>query len=130
MHHYGPYSSDIDDDLAMLKSLGAINIEPDPEGYGFHVSACTPSPKFLKGYKRADLNNTIKDLTQEFGDKTASELELLATTHYITRILPGQTKQSLVETVRLLKPKFNSEQLEEAYQCIQSLGPSPSSAKK
>lgn len=37
LHHFGPYSFDLDDDLVRMKLAGNVSIEPDGQGYGYHV---------------------------------------------------------------------------------------------
>src|SRR4030042_4850313 len=38
MHHYGPYSRDLDNDLLKLSLMGFVDVRPDVSGYGFHVT--------------------------------------------------------------------------------------------
>ena len=38
MHYYGPYSDELDGVLSLTSSLGYIDINPDPNGFGYHVT--------------------------------------------------------------------------------------------
>ena len=38
MHYYGPYSDELDGILSLTKSLRYIDINPDPNGFGYHVT--------------------------------------------------------------------------------------------
>ena len=37
MHHYGPYSEEVETDISRLKMTGYVFVKPDLQGYGFHV---------------------------------------------------------------------------------------------
>ncbi len=39
IYHYGPYSFELSDDMDSLDSLGVLNVESDPNGYGFDISS-------------------------------------------------------------------------------------------
>ena len=38
MHYYGPYSDELDGNLSLTESIGYIDINPDPNGFGYHVT--------------------------------------------------------------------------------------------
>ena len=46
IYHYGPYSFELAHDLGSLDSLGVVNIQSDPSGYGFDISVGKFGEKF------------------------------------------------------------------------------------
>ena len=38
IYHYGPYSFELSHDLDSLDSLGVLNVDSDPNGFGFNIS--------------------------------------------------------------------------------------------
>ena len=113
MHHYGPYSEDLDTDLTRLKLTGYVAIDPDPEGYGFHVTPLDQPerswPKLAGRHERQ-----TEEMLKLLGDKPAYELELAATIHFVSHILEGSVSDRLA-AVRRLKPGFDPEQIMSLY---------------
>ncbi|MCH8802203.1 MAG: hypothetical protein IH963_14980 [Chloroflexi bacterium] len=111
MHHYGPYSEDLDTDLTRLKMGGYLNIVSDPQGYGFHVNVADgPDEKWQDIFdsKKTEIERTLA----LFGDKTPSQLELMATIHFVDRLHDHPKTKELVTVVNGLKPKFTSQYIE------------------
>jgi uncharacterized protein YwgA len=106
LHHFGPYSFDLDDDLVRMKLAGIVSVEPDGEGYGFHVrparisegSSHVPAPSQRA---RAQLDRVI----EAFGGMAAQELELRATIHFAFTVRGGSDEEVIAQ-VKRLKPKF------------------------
>src|SRR5258708_20829207 len=46
IYHYGPYSFDLSRDLSSLDSLGVLDVESDPSGFGFNISVGKFAEKF------------------------------------------------------------------------------------
>lgn len=111
MHHYGPYSEELDTDMTRLKMNGYLNIVSDPQGYGFHVNvADNPDGSWRK---IIDTNMPkIEKALALFGDKTTSQLELMATIHFVDRLHGHPPTGELVRAVNGLKPKFTPEHIE------------------
>ena len=87
MHYYGPYSDDLDGDLSLAQILGYVEIERDPDGYGYHVtpgSECVDedfaSPDTISGLA-SSMTGAIDILAQ----LETVDLELYATIHFIGR---------------------------------------------
>src|SRR5215469_8819370 len=47
IYHYGPYSFELSNDLGSLDALEIVNIQNDPNGYGFQVSTGKFAEKFV-----------------------------------------------------------------------------------
>ena len=108
MHHYGPYSEELDTDLTRLKMTGYLSIRTDIQGYGFHVQVSDEPEQSWNSLTRP-YNQPIKEALELVRDKTPSELELMATLHFVSRLLGGPVEQELIDTVHGLKPKFSPE---------------------
>ena len=122
MHYYGPYSDELDGVLSLAKSLGYIDIKPDPNGFGYHV---TPGEErediwFQKYDMSQDANIEVIDgAIKTLGTLETSDLELYATIHFIGRQESKLSKNETLRTVGRLKPKFGKEQIDTAYQTLQ-----------
>ncbi|MBI2872989.1 MAG: hypothetical protein HYY00_07375 [Chloroflexi bacterium] len=121
MHHYGPYSEELDDDLVLLKVTGYVNISPDPEGYGFHVKPAD-EPEAAWGKPVAAYKNEVQRVSQLFAERPAYELELAATLHYVNHLLDPLQRSQLIEIVGSLKPRFDREQIAKMHEEMKAEG--------
>ncbi len=125
IHYFGPYSDRLDSVLSFTRALGAVDISPDPEGFGYHV---TPGSEDGNGLSHAydlskhpkieEIDRAIRDL----GSLETYELELYATIHFINGTDEEQSKQDVLEIVSGLKPKFNKDAIDRAYQTLERAG--------
>jgi hypothetical protein len=116
LYTYGPFDSDVLYDLDSACSLQAITVKTVeyPAGYGYEVR---PGPEGEKVKTRAadwlrHYEDDINWVVDAFSGRTASDLELLATSVYVDRELAarGQRKvaiEELVRRVREVKPHFS-----------------------
>jgi hypothetical protein len=106
MHYYGPYSDEIDNDLLRHEAVGAIKIEADTNGYGYHI---TPIVELSSAEKKevVKFETQIQEMLTLFGDKRAPDLELAATIHYAHRLMNKPSDEALAATVKGLKPQFS-----------------------
>ena len=121
MHYYGPYSDDLDGTLSLAQILGYIDIKPDSEGFGYHV---TPSLGSVAGrFDECDLSTdqirAIERVTKILGNLETADLELYATIHFIGRSRGGLPKDETLNTVGRLKPKFSKGTIDQAYQTLE-----------
>lgn len=122
LYQRGPYSFDLDADIRSLRSIGAVDIRPAPLPYG---------PKYLRtslggaisklNPVEEELNDNLATLASELGPKTASELELLATSHYVLHEGLSETDKDIVDRVVSLKPQFPPDQVEQALEQVREL---------
>ena len=122
LYQRGPYSFDLDADIRSLRSIGAVDIKPAPFPYG---------PKYLRtslgqaigelSPVEDEMNHKLTALAGELGPKTASELELLATTHYVLHEGLCGTDKDILNRVVSLKPQFTSDQVEQALEQVREL---------
>jgi uncharacterized protein len=120
MHHYGPYSAQVDADLSVLAAAGAVKISVDAGGYGYHVVPGELRPASLG--EAAQGLEQIPSVLDAFPQSDAASLELAATVHFVHSLMPGAQRHSAVEQVRALKPKFPVSAVEAQYDRLVSLG--------
>ena len=106
MHHYGPYSEALETNTSRLKISGYVDVKPDLQGYGFHITATDEPPEewrnLVQPYKES-----IDRVIEHFGQRRTPELELAATIHYMKKLQPEVTTKELLKRVSALKPKFD-----------------------
>lgn len=130
LYTYGPYDSDVLDDLAFARSLAAVTVDPVeyPMGYGYQVR---PGPaagqiKARAAEFLAKHDHDIAWVMREFGDRTASELELISTIVYADRSLAAKNQRvplpDLVRRVRAVKPHFTERQVLEFAESLRVKG--------
>ena len=114
MHHYGPFSDEIDSEISALQSAGYIEVNHDSQGYGYHITPATadqlPWDSELAKY-REEMTQAISAL----GSLDASDLELYATIHFVQHLLKAPTREKVVENVSRLKPRFSPLMIGAAY---------------
>ena len=115
MHHYGPFSQDIDSDISALQSVGYIEVNHDPYGYGYHIIPVSgrqlPWDQKLGKY-RGEMIEAISALSV----LDASDLELIATVHFVQHLIDDPSKEKVLDTVCRLKPKFTKGTIQSAYE--------------
>ncbi|MEW4528229.1 hypothetical protein [Maioricimonas sp. JC845] len=116
LYNYGPYDASVLSDLASAVSQGAIreNTVHYRAGSGYEYR---PVPGTTAGlYEDAEpqltpLDDDIEWVLSEFGDSSASELELVATIVFARRemLRKGQpcSRETLCRRVRAIKPQFD-----------------------
>lgn len=121
MHYYGPYSDSLDSVLSLAKSLGYIDIQPDPSGFGYHVTPCEANESMQVNESSVPYgaNPAVHGTIEMLGRLETSDLELYATIHFIVGIKGELSKNEVLKTVGGLKPKFTPEYIDSAYQDLQ-----------
>jgi len=119
LYLYGPYDNDVLNDLAQAETMRAVrsSLVPHPNGYGYEFSPGPDSArdhvKSFAGPELAKYHDAIAWALDEFGSKTAGDLELLSTIVYADReALQGRRCLSVAELcrkVREIKPRFAQE---------------------
>jgi uncharacterized protein YwgA len=120
LHYYGPYSEEVETGISNLKFMGYVNVQADPEGYGFHVTRTSSSgePGWTTVIRNAE--SEVDSAVQGFGLMDASQLELAATIHYVRRSF-GFNKGDVIASVRSRKPKFSRKLISDAYDSLASM---------
>jgi hypothetical protein len=121
MHHYGPFTNEIERDLSTLRALDCIDITPDTDGYGFHVSSRQEGDALFSEPNKED-QAKLTEVIEVLGGSDAKELELLATVHFVRNLRHRSPKPEILEVVSGLKPKFSLDVIESAYSFLVQRG--------
>jgi uncharacterized protein len=124
LYTYGPYDSQVLEDLKIAQSLGAVQTKSFewPGGTGITI---TPAEKFDELLKRAgtefkEIKTTIEAVVSEFGGYSASDLELLSTIIYIDRAYQDSGKSislsELISQIHDVKPNHDRKKIESEVQ--------------
>lgn len=109
IYHYGPYSFELSEDMDSLDSLDVLNVESDPAGFGFDISAGKFAGRFKLDPK---YQKKMARVISELGADTPAKLEVKATIHFVKSVLAqrtGDSKSQVIKKVRALKPRFTEE---------------------
>jgi len=124
MYHYGPYSSELSNDLDIMDMMGTINIEDNPNMYGYSIKlgeSGKEQASDIEQHLYSDKEHFDK-LLSVFGRCSAKKLELYATMHLVESILQrrGQdsSQESVTREVKILKPKYPDNDIEKAYKYL------------
>jgi len=136
LYTYGPFDSDVLNDLETGQSFQALQIKTVayPGGYGYEVKP---------GAKAESVKQCVADWLQshqshfewaikQFAAQSASALEIMATIVYIQRELSEQARPfsvtDLAKRVREVKPRFGEQYVLERCSEARNLGLIPSTA--
>jgi uncharacterized protein YwgA len=136
LYTYGPFASEVLNDLETAQSFQALHIRTVlyPSGYGYDVKA---------GSKAADVKECVADwlashesdlawAVENFAARSASELEIMATIVYVAREFAKRAKPygpvDLAQRVREVKPRFAEQYVLEKCAEARDLGLLPSGA--
>ena len=122
LHHYGAYSDEVETAISNLKFMGYVVVQPDPSGYGFHVTPA-PASEGEPGWSSVaeSARESVDALLDRFGSMDTSQLELASTIHFVKRKF-GLKKSDVITSVRLRKPKFRKEAIAKTYDDLASMG--------
>jgi len=120
MYHYGPYCSELSDDLDIMDMMGTISIQDAPAMNGYTIStkyeikADIDAQQFLESHKQK-----FDRLIEYFKERSAKVLELYATIHFVERVLRERGQESdkdcIVQKVKIMKPKYSDDDIKKAY---------------
>lgn len=126
-YHHGPYSADLAGDIDFVSTLGGINVSYDSFINMYNITEGSKintllgkGSDFLEAYK-AKIDRVISD----FKGKKAKDLELLSTIVYSIGMAEEEnslSEKELIGQVSVLKPKFNTAQIEEALAALKGKG--------
>lgn len=119
LYTYGPFDSDVLEDLSLASSLGLVksSVVTYPSGYGYDIEP---------GENKEDMQSLATEFTTEyeedfrwtldnFGARGAAGLELDSTIAYVDREASeageNLTEQETVARVRRIKPRFESDEI-------------------
>lgn len=123
LHTYGPFDSDVLNDLGSAEALGAVKSQmvtfSSGPGYGYEFDT-GENRDFIRQKGEAVLSQhepAIRWAMEEFGGRSASELELLTTIIYADREAAQRreqiTRKELARKVGEIKPHFTEQYIAE-----------------
>ena len=121
MHHYGPYAESVETDTAKLKFMGYVEVQPDSQGYGFHITPAD-DPREEWANILQPYSEPINSVVDILSHRPISELELAATIHYMKKLRPNLPIEEVLQMVRALKPKFGEQYVSDIHSDLERLG--------
>jgi len=129
IYTYGPYSSDVSEDLDSLMSHNLIGLAEYPYGNssGYKIRALAKREDIQKYAKlTADEEQKIDKVIELFGDRTARDLELISTILYFVdlreRIGNEHSEEfNIIENVKAIKPHFDDSEIEDELESLKEL---------
>lgn len=130
LYAYGPFASQVLQDLDLVESLGGVDVHPvksRPNGYNItpgkrNRSLRERAKDFLS---RPKVAASIKKLAGDFGRFCAKDLELRSTIVYVYRDMSASKsprRDPLIQLVGDIKPRFSRDEIEGALTELQSKG--------
>ena len=110
MHHYGPYSFELKNDLDTLVSAGLV--ERTIDDYGYHYKLTEKGSKFLRNSEiDEEIIGVLRGLTTYLGKAPVYVLELISAVDYV---LQRYDESQVVTIVEKLKPHFSRDAIKKA----------------
>ena len=123
IYHYGPFSFDLDDDLAFMRMRGWLEVESG-DGYGVHYHPGPQAPGELPE-SVARFHDSVRWVAERFGKAEAKRLELLATSFYVWKRMgtggEAPREPDVIAAVKGLKPHFSEAAIGAALQELHAI---------
>lgn len=115
IYTYGPYSSEVMEEIDFARQNGLLDIKWAVYPNGMHGYAISALDKGTTPYDKQ-----IDSVVSVFGSKTAKELELLSTILFVQRAYGKnkweKNKSSICASVKEIKPRFSIEEIGAGYE--------------
>ena len=120
---YGPFSSDLLQDLEILEFNKGVAINSNPETGGYIIVQGEKATMILeKGKKFLEENKEkIEVAINKFGEYTARDLELRSTIIFVDKYI-AKKGDDILKIVQELKPKFDKKIIQGAYNQLEKDG--------
>ncbi len=120
LHYYGPYSSDLSDDLNVLNELGFIEMVFN--GHSYDISITAEGERFTGEHLENCMSNQtqIERAISLVGKDDVRNMELIGTVLYFAK-LTGDEKE-ITALVNTVKPHFNDETIQESIRYLREEG--------
>ena len=123
IYTYGPYCSDVTEDLDDLVSKGFItaSMYPSHNYIGYELSIAEKVKENINKLE-IDEEDALDDILDFAKDKSAKDLELCSTIIYVDNLYTknnwDKTNKAIVNKVREIKPHFSEEIIESVYSSL------------
>lgn len=106
IHHYGPYSFDLSDEIVQLKVDRLIVPSPRPYPYGPSLAPSELNHRFRKYFPKTlgKYTDDIDFVVNHFGDLNANELGELSTAYYFILQDKTSSDEEIAKKVNKAKP--------------------------
>jgi hypothetical protein len=124
IYSYGPFDSDVLADLTTAEHMKILksNIVYYPSGVGYEYGPGSDlSIKDLEANFLATHRASIAWALDNFGNRTAGDLELLSTTLFVAKFNNPRDVAELSDKVASIKPHFSQDQIQRAFQELVTL---------
>lgn len=131
LYTYGPFSSELLQDLDLVENIGGVNVVPVTSGAGGYQILPGEHAESLKN-KATDflsdeqIASSLDNLVADFGNYWAKDLELRTTIIYASRDMKRSgnpiTRSDLVRIVREIKPRFTDTEVQQAIDELEKRG--------
>ena len=123
LYTYGPFGSQIRQDLDIVDSLEGVKVEMVGTGLGgYHIAPGNLNAELRERgndfITDPDVSKSLDGLVREFGEYNARELELRSTIIFVYRRagIPKSEagRHKLIRLVKAIKPRFSEHEIEQA----------------
>ncbi len=120
LYTYGPFTSQLLNDLDFTEHIGGVKVSRVNASYGGYEIAPGEDVEYIlkkaeNFINNSDVNEKLAQLINDFGCFSAAELELRSTIVYVDRDLqrngPRSDMKEIVRLVEGLKPKFHTDEI-------------------
>ena len=110
LHYYGPYSSDLSDDLDILDELGLIEMVFN--GHGYDIGITKEGKHFLGEHLETYMPNQpkIERAVSLVGQDDVRNMELIGTVLYFAKLAGDE--EEITALVKTVKPHFTDKTIE------------------
>lgn len=105
LHHYGPYSFELDSDIASMEAFGDLDKNYPQPGYGPSYELTDLGKESLEDLTKTELQ-TAKKVAERIADFGSGDLELIATCLWVRLKERESDPRVIVPRVQEIKPKY------------------------
>ena len=124
IYSYGPFDSDVLADLSTAERMNVLRSTtvyyPSGTGYEYRLGSDTSVKEIEAGFL-AQHKTSIDWVLENFGKRTAGDLELLSTTLFVAKFNNPKNADELIGKVMMIKPHFTREQITRGFQELVTL---------
>ena len=124
IYSYGPFDSDVLADLSTAERMNVLKSTtvyyPSGTGYEYSLGSDTSVKQIEKEFL-AQYKASIEWVLENFGHRTAGDLELLSTPLFVAKFNNPKTADELIDNVATIKPHFTSDQITRGFQELVTL---------
>ena len=129
LYTYGPFTSQILQDLDLVESIGGVSVNPVREGLDGYRIEPNKSDDLVKeqaGEFIKRISGHLDALVKDYGKYSAKELEMRATIVFVERAMKKESSslsvEDLVQIVQDIKPYFSDQEIEAAVKQLKCKG--------